>query len=74
MFKTILEEASNPKNTVQNPEIKKLSNNFLKVIFGQALVKKYKPFKTSKNVKFQEIRAISLFVLAENPFSLSMSK
>ena len=25
-------------------------------------------------LKFQEIRAISLFVLAENPFSLSMSK
>ena len=74
IVKTILEEASSPKNTVQNPSIKKLSNNFLKKIFGQALVKKYKPFKTSKNVKFQKIRAISLFVLAENPFSLSMSK
>ena len=54
---------------MQNPEIKKLSYNFLKLIFGQVLVKKYNPFKTSKNVKFQKIKLIGLFVLAENPIN-----
>jgi hypothetical protein len=70
----MLEEASNPKNTIQNPDIKKLSNNFLISIFGQALVKRYIPFKTSKNVKLQKNKETSLFVLAEKPFNLSISK